>query len=82
MMIQRLWRFLRFVLGRRTVCRFVISLMLLGLMVMGLLALSSAQQTCQPDGDVDQSGSVTAVDARLAFQQALSLTQLSACRCR
>ena len=80
MINQRLWRSLRFVLGRRTVCRFVISLILLGLMVMGLPALSSAQQTCQPDGDVDQSGSVTAVDARLAFQQALSLTQLSACQ--
>ena len=80
MMIQRLWRFLRFVLGRRTVCRFVISLMLLGLMVMGLPALSSAQQTCQPDGDVDQNGSVTVLDALLASQQALSLVQLDACQ--
>ena len=47
---------------------------------MCLPALSSAQQTCQPDGDVNQNGSVTAVDALLAFQQALSLTQLDACQ--
>ena len=39
-------------------------------------------QTCRPDGDVDQNGSVTASDAVLAFQQALSLTQLSACQLR
>ena len=80
MMIQRLWRYLLLALGRRTVCRSVASLMLLGLMVMGLPALSGAEQTCQPDGDVDQNGSVAAVDALLAFKQALSLAQLSACQ--
>ena len=80
MMIQRLRRYLPFALGRRTVCRFVTSLMLLGLMVMDLPALTGDQQTCGPDGDVDQSGSVAAADALLAFQQALSLTQLSACQ--
>ena len=49
-------------------------------MFMGLPALSGAQQTCQPDGDVDRNGSVTAADALLAFQQALGLAQLSACQ--
>ena len=34
----------------------------------------------QPDGDVDQNGSVTAADALLAFQQALSLADLSVCQ--
>ena len=67
MRIQRLQRFLPF-------------LMLLALVVMGLPALSVAQPTCSPDGDVDQSGSVTAADALLAFQQALSLAQLSSCQ--
>ena len=67
MRVQRLLRFLSF-------------LMLLVLIVMGLPALSGAQQTCPPDGDVDQNGSVTAADALLVFQQALSLAQLSACQ--
>ena len=62
---QRLWRFLPFI---------IVTLILLG-----LPALSSAQ-SCQPDGDVDRSGSVTAADALLAFQQALGLTQLTACQ--
>lgn len=35
---------------------------------------------CQHNGDVNQDGSVTAADALLAFQQALGLTQLSACQ--
>ena len=39
-----------------------------------------ASQACQPDGDVDRSGGVTAADALLAFQQALGLTQLNACQ--
>ena len=50
------------------------------LVVIGLPALSGAQQTCQPNGDVDQNGSVTAADALLAFQQALSLAPLSMCQ--
>ena len=66
MTIQRLRRFLSF--------------LLLLPIVMGLPALSNAQQGCQPDGDVDRSGSVTAADALLAFQQALGLAQLDACR--
>ena len=37
-------------------------------------------EPCPPDGDVDQNGSVTAADALLAFQQALSLAQLSMCQ--
>ena len=39
-----------------------------------------APQACQPDGDVDRSGGVTAADALLAFQQALGLTQLNTCQ--
>ena len=46
---------------------------------MGLSALSDAQ-TCQPDGDVDQSGSVTAADALMVFQQALGIVQLDTCQ--
>ena len=67
MRIQRLRRFLPY-------------LALLALTVMGLPALSDAQPACLPDGDVDQNGSVTAADALLTFQQALGLTQLTACQ--
>ena len=56
------------------------SLILPILIVLGLPALSGAQQACHPDGDVDQSGSVTAADALLAFQQALGLAQLGVCQ--
>ena len=80
MTIQRRRRFLPFVLGHRTACHSVSSLMLLALLVMGLPVLSGAQQACHPDGDVDRNGSVTAADALLAFQQALGLTQLTACQ--
>ena len=80
MTIQRLRGALHAVSSRRTACPSVICLMLLALIVMGLPALSGAQQTCQPDGDIDQNGSLTAADALLAFQQALSLTQLSMCQ--
>ena len=79
MTIQRLWKFLPFVLAQRTACRSFTFLVLLALMVIGLPAFSGAQQTCQPDGDVDRNGNVTAADALLAFQQALSLAQLSGC---
>ena len=70
MTIQRLRSFLPF----------MPSLMLAALIVLGLPALSAAQLACPPDGDVDQSGSVTAEDALLVFQQALGLAQLSACQ--
>ena len=76
MMIQRPRRFLPIVLARRSIP----SLLLLALMVMSLPALSGAQQACLPDGDVDRNGSVTAADALLAFQQALSLVQLDTCQ--
>ena len=56
------------------------SLTLLILVVIGFPTFSGAQQTCQSNGDVDQNGSVTAADALLAFQQALSLTELSPCQ--
>ena len=79
-MIQRPQRLLSCVLGQRTTCRHVSSLLLVALIVIGLPVLSGAQQTCQPDGDVDQNGSVTVADALLAFQQALSLADLSACQ--
>ena len=80
MTIQRLWKFLPFVLAQRTAYRTVTSILLLVLIVIGLPALSGAQQDCLPDGDVDRNGSVTAADALLAFQQALSLAQLDACQ--
>ena len=80
MTIQRRRRFLPFALGQRTACRSFTFLMLLALVVIGLPALSGAQQTCQPDGDVDQNGGVTAADALLAFQQALSLVELDMCQ--
>jgi hypothetical protein len=79
-MIQRPQRLLSCVLGQRTTCRHVSSLLLVALIVIGLPVLSGAQQTCQPDGDVDQNGSVTVADALLAFQQALSLADLSTCQ--
>ena len=77
---QRFQRFLPLALNRRAIYESVVSLMLLALIVLGLPAISDAQQTCLPDGDVDQNGSVTAADALLAFQQALSLVQLDACQ--
>ena len=77
--LQRPSRSLPFVLGQRT-GRSIAFLMLLVFIVMGLPTLSGAQQTCQPDGDIDQNGSVTAADALLAFQQALSLVQLEECQ--
>ena len=73
-------RFLPFVYALCPVYRYVPFLMLLALVVMGLPALSVAQPTCLPDGDVDQNGSVTAADALLVFQQALSLAQLNVCQ--
>ena len=79
MINQRLQRYLPLVLGHRTVHRFILSLMFL-FIIMGLPALSGAQQACLPNGDVDRNGSVTAADALLAFQQALGLTQLTACQ--
>ena len=77
---QRLRKFLALVIGQRAACRSILSLMLLVLIIMGLPALSGAQQACLPNGDVDRNGSVTAADALLAFQQALGLAQLTACQ--
>ena len=79
MTIQRLRRFSLFASGQRTSCRSGIFLLLTFLTVMGLSALSDAQ-TCQPDGDVNQDGRVTAADALLVFQQALSVVQLDTCQ--
>ena len=74
-------RSLPFVLAhRRPICRSLPFLILLALVAVGLPALTDAQPACLPDGDVDQNGSVTAADALLVFQQALSLAQLSACQ--
>ena len=78
--IQRLGTFLPFVLRRRAAGRFILSLPLLVLIVMGTPALSGAQQDCAPDGDVNGDGNVTAQDALMAFQQALGLAQLDACQ--
>ena len=80
MMVQRHRRFFLFAPGQHTACRSFTFLMLLLLIVIGLPVLSGAQQSCQPDGDVDRNGSVTAADALLAFQQALSLAPLSMCQ--
>ena len=80
MRIQRLHRFMPVAPGKRPLHPFVPFLMLLVLIVLGLSALSVAQPICQPDGDVDQNGSVTAADALLVFQQALGLAQLTACQ--
>ena len=78
--IHRLRTIRPFFLGQCAVCRRISCLMLLALVVAGLPALSGAQTTCLPDGDVDQNGSVTAADALLAFQQALGLAQLDTCQ--
>ena len=79
-MIQQHRRFLPFLIGWRTGAHSITSLILLAFVIVGLPVLAGAQQTCQPDGDVDRNGSVTAADALLAFQQALSLVQLDACQ--
>ena len=79
-MIQPHRSFLPFPIHWRTGRRSGASLLLLALILMGLPAVSGAQQTCQPDGDVDRNGSVTAADALLAFQQALSLAPLNMCQ--
>ena len=65
---------------RRPICRSLAFLILLASVAVGLPALTDAQPTCPPNGDVDQNGSVTAADALLVFQQALSLAQLSTCQ--
>ena len=76
----KLLRFPPSVFGQRNPCRSIFLLMPWVLVVMSLPMLSDAQQACQSDGDVDQNGSVTAADALLAFQQALSLAELSVCQ--
>ena len=55
-----------------------LTLLIALVVVLPALAIS---QTCQPDGDVNQDGSVTAADALLVFQQALQIADppLSAC---
>ena len=80
MRIQRLRKFLPFALVMNSVNLTVAALMFLAFVGMGLPAPSIAQPACPPDGDVDGSGSVTAADALLAFQQALGLAQLGACQ--
>ena len=82
MMTERLHGILPFVLGRWVLFRSVTALILLSLMAMGLSVPSGAQQACQPNGDIDQNGSLTAADALLAFRQALSLDQLNVCQLR
>ena len=71
-MIQQHRRFLPLFVGLSTGPRSLPTLMLLAFVIVGLPVLVGAQQTCQPDGDVDQNGSVTAADALLVFQQALN----------
>ena len=80
MAIQRLGRCMPFILRRPAVRRFIPALPLLLLIVMGLPGISGAQQDCPPDGDVNGDGNLTAQDALLAFQQALSLVELDMCQ--
>ena len=79
---QSLRRRVSFFSLQGVVCRCMISLTLLALSIGGLPALGGAQQNCEPDGDVNQSGSVTVADALLTFEHALRLTQLSECQQR
>ena len=70
-------------MATQQLCRFLTfftALFLTFYILLGLPATSGAQQACPPDGDVDQNGSVTAADSLLAFQQALRLVELNACR--
>ena len=80
-MIRQSRRSLPFVLGEGAARRSITSLLLLGLILLALPALSAAQQACLPDGDVNQDGRITAADALLAFRQALQAADppLSAC---
>ena len=64
----------------RLLALYMIAFLLLALVLMGLPALSGAQQTCPPDGDVNQNRSVTIADALLVFQQTLSLVKLDTCQ--
>ena len=80
MRIQRYHSLPPFASARRLCRHFSLFPILLLMVGLALPTLSDAQQTCLPDGDVDQNGSVTAADALLAFQQALGLAQLSACQ--
>ena len=66
--------------AERPVCRIALLLVLVTLIITVMPAASGAQPACQPDGDVDQNGSLTAADALLAFRQALGLSQLRACQ--
>ena len=72
MINHRIRKTLPFGLGQWAV-RSIIAPIILLFSVMTLPALSGAQQVCQPNGDIDRNGSVTAADALLAFQQALGL---------
>ena len=47
-----------------------LSMLLLALILTGL-PMPTGAQTCQPDGDVNQDGSVTSADALLVYQQLL-----------
>ena len=68
------------VLNQLAKCCRITWVVLLALAAIGLPALSGADEACHPDGDVDQSGQVTTTDARLVFQQALSLGELTSCQ--
>lgn len=73
-MIQQFRRFLPYFIGRSTSCRSIIFLMLLAFVIVGWPALPSAQQICQPTGDVTQDGVLTTADALQVLQQALGLS--------
>ena len=66
--------------AQRKTCRFFVFLVVLACLAVGAPSPSIAQQACQPDGDVDRSGSVAAADALLTFQQVLGRVVLDACQ--
>ena len=55
-------------------------LALVCLIVLGLPVLTAAQETCEPNGDVDRSGEVTVVDALLVFLHTIGVFELDACQ--
>ena len=79
-MIQQPLRFLAFLIGGRAGNRTIPSLLIFALIFVVLPGLADDQQPCQPDGDINQDGEVTAADALLAFQQTFSLVELNTCQ--
>ena len=58
----------------------LVSLVVVGFVTVDLFVALAAQQNCEPDGDLNRDGEVTAVDALMAFSHALNMTTLDACQ--